>query len=130
MPFAPTHLAAVGGRKVTPNLDQVSGLAWTYPLDPNERQPFTVDWSKETAETGAKIVAATWTIPGPATLGGVTKAAETMSGAETTLWLEVAEANRADTAYTAGTTFKLVVQVTDAIGRIYRRVVDLTVRAR
>lgn len=130
MPFEPQHLAAVGGRRVTPTLDQVDGLAWTYTLDPSEKQPFTADMVAELEATGAAITAVAWTLPGAAVLGGLTNAAATSNRTEATIWLEIDEANQADAAYVDGVEYPIALLITDSIGRIYRRVILLTVRAR
>jgi hypothetical protein len=130
MTFTPKHLAAVGGRKVTPALDQVDGLAWTYPLDPVELQPFTVDFVKELEATGAAITAAVWTLPAAAVLGGLEAAAATSNRTEATVWFQVNATHQADAGYTNGADYPIALKVTDSIGRIYRRIITLKVDAR
>lgn len=130
MPFNPQHIAAVGGRRLTPTLDQVAGLSWSYPMDPHERQPFTVDWARELEATGAVIMEAVWSLPGTAESGGLTNAAATFNRTEATIWLEVAEAFQTSPLYDdTGTEYPLALKVTDSVGRVYRRTVLLTVRA-
>lgn len=131
MPFSPsTHLSAVGGRRLTPAIDQVAGLSWAYAMDPHERQPFTVDWSKELEQSGAVITDAVWTLPATAAAGGLTNAAETYNRTEATIWLEIAALSQASPLYDdTGTEYPLVLQIEDSVGRIYRRTVLLTVQA-
>lgn len=131
MPFTPTHLAAVGGRKVTPALDQVSQLAWSYPLDPVEVQPFTVDWATELQATGAIISSAEWTLPSTAAAGGLTNLATTANRTEATIWLSIAEASQSSVLYTdPGIEYLITLKITDSISRVYRRTITLTVKSR
>jgi hypothetical protein len=115
---------------LTPALDQVAGLKWAYAMDPHERQPFTVDWSKELEQTGAVITAAVWTLPATAAAGGLTNAAATFNRTEATIWLEVAELSQTSPLYDdTGTEYPIALQITDSVGRIYRRAILLTVQA-